>query len=791
MLKNYIKIAVRNLGKNKLYTFINIIGLSVGISLCYMMMINVIHETSYDKYNKKLDRICRVISQETGFNYTEPKAPFLLAPRAKEQIPEIEKIARSYRIKNIEISLNDETFKGIQVQCIDPELFEILSFTFKYGHQQNIFSEKNSICLSEKLCKQIFSDINPIGIMVQTSIGNVKYDLKITGIYKDIPHTSTFKADCLLPMFIGINNVNERSHKNIPRIDDWSENDFLTYILCNGNCNIADIENKLPKFHEHSDEIYFNYVYHLQPLKEAYLFSNHMVRNRMPTGDPVKIKIFTIIAMLVLSIACINYILLMIAQTSKRTKEVGIRKIMGADRLAFIKQISLESVLLALLSFPFAWIVFSLFYQHANKLMELNIQAGYGNSLLFLILFVGLTIFVGSLTGCFTTFYIIKNRPVDILKQTSTIGTKKSKLQYSFVLLQMVIFTAMIFCTIVIYNQIQFFRNKEFGFQKEFIFIINLPREGFANKYYSFKNELRQNSNIVNVSAALELPPQFGRTRTKIRLNNNPDKFVTLDVLSVDYDFLKTMGMKLVKGRSFSKEILTDKDVWIINESALKEIGNNRTLENGKIKIIGVVNDFHKSSFHEKIPPTTLALSRPKYFRELVIRIKPGNMLNTIEWIKGKWREFNPDITMHYIFMDERLDHLYKSELNFSKLINYSTFIAILITCLGLSGLMMFIVEQRTKEIGIRKVVGASVPNILFLLSKDFLIWLLLANLIAWPLAWYAMNKWLQNFAYRIDLTIWPFLLAGLAALVIALLTISFQTVRAATANPVESLQYE
>jgi putative ABC transport system permease protein len=780
MFKNYLKIAVRNLIRHKTYSFINIAGLAVGMASCFLILLYVLDEASYDRYHEKADQIFRVLKINKDGGEFSARTSFSLAPTLKNDFPEIINTARIFT-NSVMVVNGGKSFKE-DFFFADQDIFNVFTIPLIYGDNKTALEDPYSIVISEEMAKKYFKELNPIGKILSIRIKENEYNLKITGILEKFPHNSHFRSDFIASMSIVLNFYEKLEKKiNFPITENWGSNIVFTYLLLPEGHAASELEKILPDFIERHIDKWLNINYHLQPLTQIHLHSSRIQDDIAKHGNIIYLYLFSVIAFLILLIACINFIILSTAQSVTRAKEVGIRKVIGASRLDVIKQILGESVLVSFISLPIAILLVELLLPFMNQLLGTKLIVSYYENWQFIIFLIFITFFVGIFSGTYISFYISAFQPIEIFKNKLKTGAKKTSFRKTLIITQLSISIILIVCTITIYQQLHYIKNKELGFNKNYIIVINSPK----SIYNQFKNEILKNPNIINISGTQYVPPE------KILSSWHGKNYI-----SVDYKYFETLGIEIAAGRAFSMNFSTDaKESIILNETGVKEfelkspLGKEVEIE-GKRKIIGIVKDFHFRSLHEKIEPLYFIIN-PEKCSKIIIRNQPENTLNTISYLKEKWGQFAISEPFEYYFIDEKYDNLYKSEQRLGEIIGYFGFFALFVTCLGLFGLISFMAERRTKEIAVRKALGASVTNVVKLLIKEFIILVVIASIIAWPAAYYAMNKWLQNFAYHVNMGFGTFLLAGLVALIIAIATVSFQAVKAAMANPVKFLRYE
>lgn len=781
MLKNYLKCAFRNIKRYKLYSFINIAGLAVGMLICILITLFVKDELSYDRYHENAGRIYRVIADyniSKGFSKSAITSA-ILAPALIENFPEIAHAVRFYHENRAVIQFNDKLFSEERFFFSDAAVFNVFTFPFIKGDLRTALQEPYSVVLTVETAQKYFGNDFPIG---KTITLQNRGDFKVTGILHNIPHNSHFTFDFLA------------SFATFGKIDNpWAYQGW-TYIHLPEDYDAAILEEKFVTNKEELGWYSAGLQFYLQSLTSIHLHS-HLSGEIEANSDIRSIYIFSLIAFFIMLIACINFMSLATARSAHQACEVGVRKVLGAQRVQLAKQFLGESLLFSFLALGVALALVEIFLPAFNRLARKPLQMDYADSWLLLLTLMFVSLLVGLVSGSYPAFFLSAFQPTQVLKGGWAGDTGRSSriFRCSFVVIQFVISIALIISTGIIGKQLRYMHKKDLGFQKKHIVEIPIANTPLLKSYPAFKAELLKYPNILNVSAAMGSPLD-GKLMDSQKIN---DEQIEVHYLLVDPDYIETLGMTLLRGRSFSKDSITDAtEAVILNETAVKTfglkdaIGKNFKIIGGKGVIIGVVRDFHSASLHEQIQPAALQIL-PKFYRNILVRIRPENISTTLKFLALKWREFAPHWPFEYIFLEEDFNKLYRAENSLVRIFGYFSFIAILIACLGLFGLASFTTERRIKEIGIRKVLGASVPGIVLLLSKDFTKWVLMANIIAWPIAYFVMNRWLQNFAYRINIGIGIFLLSAMAAFVIALATVSYQAVKAALANPVESLRYE
>ena len=794
MFKYYLKIAIRNLNRYKKISIINVVGLAIGMACAILIMIWIQDELSYDQFHEKSDNIVLILRGDSQ-NLTAVSSK-MLGPAIKSEIPQIINTTCVVELPNVEpitLQYNEKNFE--ETWCIiDDQFFNIFSFSFKMGNPETVLQDPNSIILTENIAHKYFGNDNPINQTMNLFLLGQKIPLKVSAVLKNLPHNSHFKDQIYLPLplleKLGINYNN------------WDDQSLCTYAFvekCDYNLLAQQITACEKRNRPGADDLRHLY-YSIIPLTKIHLHSNG-IKFLSTTGDIKYIYIFGIVAIIILLIASINYTNLSTALSLKRNKEIGIKKVIGANRKHIIQQFFLETCILTIVALFIALIIVQLVLPVFNQLAGKALTVPFQNTQ-FLISLILIIILLSILAGFYPALFSSSFQPIRLFKNKLNIGFKNSNVKKALVMVQFSLSIILIISTIVVFRQLVFFQKSHLGYDKENLICVKM-NAAVNNNYDSFKNELLINPNILSVTRSEPVSDHALTRTTSVNWQTKDENVEThFWILHCDYDLAATYHIEIQQGRFFSKDYSTDQtNAYVVNESAGKEISFDSPLNKeinlwGKTgKIVGVVKDFHFSTFHNKIEPMILQFP-PKsrengQYRLLTIRCQPGTLQSSLKEIQKIWHARVSGVPFNYYFLDDNLNTLYQAEERMGTLFQFFTFLAIFIACLGLYGLILFSAEQKTKEIGIRKVLGASVRSVILLLAKEFIVLVISANIIAWPIAWFVMNQWLQNFAYRIDLTLWPFLLAGLLALVIALFTVSWQVIHVATANPVESLRYE
>ncbi len=793
MLGNYFKIALRNIARQKMYSILNIAGLSLGITCCILLLLYVQFELSYDKYHENADRVYRIIREGKAFT------PAPLASKLMEDIPEIAFAARLVKRDDILIAYQNKHFLEDDFYWADPEILKIFTIPFIEGDAKTALNDPSSILLSNRISKKYFKDENPIGKVILVG-GNSEFI--VSGIFSDMPANSHLNMDFIAPCrtFLKISGNDETN---------WFRNFAYTYFVLRKGADPDVLESKLPSIID--DYIFKNLppeiistikepyprIFYAQPLTKIHLHSH--LRQEISANNDIKyIFLFSSIAFLILIIACINYINLGTARASRRAKEVGIRKVAGAQRKQLLFQFFGESVILTIISVMISIVLLELSLPVFNNLAESHLHFDpFANPMLFPGLFL-LAIFTGVLAGSYPALYLSGLKPVIVLKGSLIKSARGITLRNILVITQFSITIFLIICTLVIRNQLNFVKNMDVGYSKQQIITLPIRDGEIRRQIETLKTGLMQYPDILGVSTSARLPNNIDNFTEAKWTGKKPDEGFLIGYNTADYNFIDLFDLKIIEGRNFSKAFPSDRNgAFLLNEAAAKAAPLKYPLgqefihwQGSKGKVVGIVKDFNFRSLHNPIEPLYIFLD-PLDFSYISIKIKSADIPATIEHVKKVMHGISPDYPFEYSFFDELFEKAYHAERRLLTIFSAFTLLAILIACLGLLGLVSYSTEIRVKEIGIRRVLGASVSGIFLLLSKEFFKWILISNLIAWPVAFIYSGMWLQNFAYRTTIGIWIFLGSSLLALIIALLTVSFQAIKAATANPVESLRYE
>ena len=790
MLKNYIKVAFRNMRRHKGFSFINIAGLAVGMACAMLIFLWVQDELSYDRFHKDVEDIYRVAREvhQPGQTYHTVYTSAELCRVLRDEFPEIVAASAINGRPRVLFKHGDKVFYEGGLVQVDTSFFEILSFPFIAGDPQTALLDVDSIVITENIAKKYFGDEDPLD---KTLTWNNWLDRKVTGVIKNIPANSHVRFDMVINT--------ELMRNSWPEGLQWENKIFRTYVKLQkgvdpeqlGQKVIAAIDNKYPRHSQFKDRIYF------LPLTQAHL---HAVGG----GGPINyVYIFSLIALFVLLIACINYMNLATARSASRAKEVGLRKVVGSNRLQLTKQFLGESLFFVFFAYLLSLFLIKIFLPVFNQIAGKTITINFFDPR-FIFASLAIVFFTGLVAGSYPALYLSTFAAVQVLKGHTSSGLKGAAFRRVLVVTQFSLSVGLIICTVVVHQQLDFLRNKELGFNKENIVYIPM-KENIGKNYQAIKNRMLEDPNILSVTAKDRLPTRAFDVGLIDWEGKDVEQKLEVEFPWIDYGYFETLNMEFIEGRDFSKEFSSDvKDSVIVNEEAVERmsmkspLGKRITFPSGRISsIVGVVRNAHFRSRQYEVVPEVYRLI-PNYnsgelnlFGVLFMKLKGGNITGGISAVENMWKEVNPNYPFEYHFFDAAVDDFYKGEMKMRTLSDYFSILAILISCLGLFGLASFMAERRTKEIGVRKVLGASGGNIMLLLSGEFVKWVVLANIIAWPAAYIALHTWLSNYAYRIKLEWWVFLLSGMLALAIAFFTVSYQALKTARTDPVEALRYE
>jgi len=805
MFKNYLKVALRNIWKNKVYSLINIVGLAFGLAACLLIVLFVVDELSYDRYHENADRIYRICSRGMIGNHELDQAVVStpLAATVRDIYPEVE---HSTRISNwftregimVRREDSDVDFREYRFHYADANVFDVFDIPLIKGDPKNALKKPNTVVITEDTAKKYYGDEDPIGKILLLEDGKT---FSVTGIAENIPSNSHWPFDFLASFLTD----------PVSKSPGWLTNVTYTYVVLKKGTSVEQFQEKVLQLaKKYVDPMWKQFVnfdnfsqqgsyyeFYAQPLTDIHLRSD-IDSEIQPNSNIIYVYIFSVIAVLILLIACTNFMSLATARSATRAREVGMRKVMGSNQARLIRQFLTESTFMSFIAAVVAIILAKILLPYFNNLTLRALELNLIKHWTFIPAFIGVVFFVGLVSGFYPAFFLASFNPINVLKGKLQTGMKSGFMRKGLVVFQFAITIGIIIGTFVVFDQLNFFQNRKLGFDKEQVVVIK-GVSVLGKQIPTFRDELRKQSSVVNATVTSSVPGYF--IPHQLLLPDKKDMYEVVFVWGIFSDeyYAETYGLELAEGSFFSGDLSRDQNSIVINETTARELGMEKPLERyisrggPPMNIVGVIKDFHYESLHSKIRP--FAASSIQNFWQMAkfisVRLQPGAILNTLRSIEEEWKSFAPGEPFEYFFLDRSLENLYRAEQRTGKIFTTFSAFAIFIACLGLFGLISYAAEQRTREIGIRKVLGASIPNILVLISKEIVYLLIVAIIIACPLAYIAMNNWLNSFAYRANFNFFNFLIAAALATVIALLTVSYQAIKAATKNPVDSIRYE
>lgn len=787
MFRNLIKIAFRNIAKEKIYSLINILGLTIGISCSLFLVLYILDELSYDSHHENKDRIYRVVThfQEPDNQFSWPIAQIPLAQELEENYSEIKRAVR-YIGGGRELFVNadkDRRFYEEEFYFADSSIFEVFSFEFIAGDPATALIQPHALVLTESLAKKYFDDEEAVG----QSLKSGDKDYKVTAVIKDVPHNSHFIFDALM------------SRSTLPaEMGNWGGWGVSTYLWLNDEVDYKKLETTF------SDQIYEDKLkpifedfgvtmqYELQPLESIHLHSH--LAGESGGGDISYIYIFAAVAFFMILIASINYMNLATARAARRAKEVGIRKAAGSTKWQLILQFLTESTVITIFALVLSLILIALFLPSFNYVAGKEIAFSYLLQPKVVLTLITIILLVGVAGGSYPAFYLSSFKPAEVLKGQKASGNSNASLRKVLVVAQFAISITMVISTWVVYDQLQFIRSKDLGFDKEHVVSVMMPDEEIRNKYEVLRNKLLNSPQIVEVATSSTKPGQgMSKNLMNVETEDQGSEEKGVDSYFADYDFVDVVGLHIVEGRNFDRKFATDTAAALVNEATIARmgwdnaIGKNFKFNDRDYKVVGVVKNYHQQSFYSIIEPLTIFFGSNNY--QLHIKLKGEDLPAGLQAIESNWQEVNPGKPLEYTFLDEDFDEQYQADIKRGQIFTVFSGLTVIIACLGLLGLAAYTTQQRNKEIGVRKVIGASVRNIVFLIYKDFLILVGIAVLIAFPAAYFFMDEWLGSFAYQTNIKVFTFIVSALLTLVITIMAVGYHTIRAAMANPVKSLR--
>ncbi len=807
MLRNFFKTAIRNLFRQKVYSLINLLGLSIGVASFVIIAIYVQHELSYDKFFKDSDRLYRVGLKYNidGVVFYSALNPVPLAEGLKQEFPEIENVSRLYNKffsgGYTYVKYEDQQFKEDKVFWVDSTVFDVLGIKLLKGNPREALKNTNSVVITQETAVRYFGDEDPIGKMLKFDDGNI---YNITGIAKSFPVNSHMHFDFLASI---------HTNKRLIRHPDWIDVKNYVYLRLKKDANIDQIRDRMHEFQKKylSPEVkyitkldYEDFVkkgnefnFYFESVTDIHL-KTIFESNSEPQSDIKRVVIFGLIGIVILFIACINFINLTTAIATQRAKEVGIRKVVGSTKRLMLLQFLIETGLTAFVSVILSFFIIEQFIPLFNNVLQLKLSASLLHNWYIVPLAFSLVLFVSFLAGFYPSIVLSSFKPVQVLKGKLS-NRKGRNFRLILVVLQYTISVLLIISTMVMYLQLNFMQNKPLGFNKENLIIVQRPNR-LRTQFNVFKEIVDKSPYVISSTSSYGAPQLVVETMVYFTKGKDTEESYTVVRYPSDFDFIDTYELELIKGRKLDKTLATDSTAVVLTETAVKTFGLKNPLENEiyysyekdvPLKVVGIVKDFHSESLQAVIRPTIIIINRDRPPMYYIVKYKEGKAKETIQFLEEKWNEFLPGDVLQYQFLEDSLKDIYGNEKQITVVMLVFSILAIFIACLGLYGMSSYMANTRVKEIGIRKVLGANFGKISQIMIKDLLKWVLIANVVSWPIGYLLMNKWLQNYSYKIDLGIHIFIISGLISLLIAVLTVGYQTIKASGKNPVDSLRYE
>jgi putative ABC transport system permease protein len=799
MIKNYLKVSIRNLIKHKGYAFINILGLAVGIAASVLIFLYIANELSYDKFHEKAGRTYRITadwSNKGDSRIHQLGTPFILAKTIREKYPQVESITQLVGpLGDVIIRYRDTAFKETEAFGAEPSFFDVFSFPLLKGNPETSLRDPNMMVMTQSLAKKYFGDEDPVGKTIEMQALGEKQFFQVTGVMKDIPQNSHFRFD----MLISMNTVYPEPNMG------WDYNNYTTYLTLQEGVTQSLMEEKLveiDKVHYEGGREHIPWIWTLEPITQIHLHSD-LVTGNQPNGSMAYIRLFTIVAILILLIAGINFVNLATARSARRAKEVGLRKVVGSLKRQLIQQFLTESVMMSLIALVFAVILIQAALPFYGNLTGKTLALSYFGDPFVIPGLLGLALGVGILAGLYPAFFLSSFKLIHVLKGSSLTGRGRGALflRNGLVVFQFAMSVLLIIGSLVIFQQLKYIKNQRLGFDKEHVVVIH-NADTLDAQLEAYMEELKRQSDVLGATAVRSVPglgtPNWGIGVEGVE-RSRP---MNMNFMTCDQDFADVLNIDMLEGRFLSREFPSDIESVVINKKAAEYFGIENPI--GKklriwwtrkdLTIIGIIDNFHFESLHRDVRsmgyllPEAIGSTRKPY---LLVKIRSQVTSEVLSNLRKTWDSMSGGLPFEFTFLDDKVNNLYQNDNRAGKIVTLFSCLAIFVSCLGLFGLAAFVAEQRTKEIGVRKVLGAPLANIMWLLTGHFVKWVIVANLIAWPIGYWIMNRWLQGFAFRASLSIWIFLISGLAALSIAALTVSSQVIKAALANPAESLKYE
>ncbi|MBD3412826.1 MAG: FtsX-like permease family protein [Candidatus Aminicenantes bacterium] len=794
MLKNYLVIAVRNVVKNKVFPIINVTGLAVGMACFLLIMAYVQHETSYDRFHERSDRIFRLLSKESvqkgqkSVEEYDDHFPELMTPVFVSDFPEVKRAScfmDAFQDKAV-LKAEKKLFYQSGLYA-DRNFLEIFTFPLIHGNSQSVLSEPNTIVITEQVSKKLFGNENPIGQIISYKERRRQYEVVVSGVVENTPHNSSIKFDYLLSLA-----TLKADKANSFMFDNWNVANFQIFVMLTETGNKTEAEEKLTEFAQTRRN---GTILVLQPIEDIHLRSQ--IRGELATNNEVRyVRLFSFIAVMVLLIACVNSMNLGVACSSKRAKEVGVRKVIGANRRQVRRQFLGESLFLSVLSLSVALLLMKLLLPRFSLILGVELELDLLNNAFIIGVMIGTALFVALASGSYPALMLSALSPVSSMKEHSISGNRSGRLRNILLVFQFTLSVILIICTVVVFRQMNFIKSKKLGFDREYVVVIPVKEKETLDKRQAIKTSFLQLPQVQGVSISSGLPINIrSRLINHEFVRGNGEK-VRMDIKFdyVDEDFVDVFKINILQGRNFSRQFSEDKYGVLINETALKKIGwsdpvgKELSFTRDPYHVVGVVEDFQFATLHHQIEPMVLINSMGS---NIAVRIHQGDVPAILGSLRRTFEKITRSQPFEFYFLDDAFDKLYQKEKRTGEIFGTFAGVTVLIACMGLFGLAVYMIDRRTKEIGIRKVLGASVSQLVTMLNKEFAGLILLSNLIAWPVAYIIMRLWLQDFAHRIHMSIWTFVFSGMGVLLISFVTVIFHAFKASSSNPVHTLRYE
>ncbi|MFC2096114.1 ABC transporter permease [Bacteroidota bacterium] len=808
MIKNFFKTAIRNLFRQKAYSLINLLGLSIGIASFVIILIYVQHELSYDKFFKDSDRLYRVGLKYNidGIVFYSALNPVPLAEGLKQEFPDIESVSRLYNKffsgGYTYINYEDQQFREDKVFWVDSTVFDVLGIDLLKGNKDEALKNTNSVVITQETAKRYFGDDDPIGKLLKFDDGNI---YNVTGVAKSFPVNSHLHFDFLASI---------HTNKRLVNHPDWIDVKNYVYLRLKDGVSIDQIRGQMHEFQKKylSPEVkyitkldYEDFVkkgnefnFYFEPVTDIHL-KTIFESNSEPQSDIKRVIIFGLIGIVILFIACINFINLTTAVATQRAKEVGIRKVVGSTRRLMLLQFLIEASLITLVSVILSFFIIEQFLPLFNKVLQLKLSVSILHNWYVIPLAFGLVLFVSLLAGFYPSVVLSSFKPVEVIKGKFSAGSAGRNFRLILVVLQYSISVLLIISTLVMYWQLNYMQKKPLGFNSENLIVIQRPSR-LKQQFKVYKEIVDKSPYVISSTSSYGAPQLMIETMVYFTKGKDTEESYTVVRYPSDFDFIDTYGLEIIQGRKLDKNLSSDSTAVVLTETAVRAMGLKNPLEreiyysyekNVPLKVVGIVKDFHSESMHAAMRPTIIIINRDRPPMYYIIKYEAGKVEETIKFLEEKWNEFLPGDVLQYQFLEDSIQSTYGKEQQSTVVMLVFSILAIFIACLGLYGMSSYMANTRVKEIGIRKVLGANFRKITVIMVKDLLKWVLIANIIAWPIGFFIMNKWLQNYSYRIELGVHIFIIAGIISLLIAVITVGYQTIKASNTNPVDSLRYE